>query len=105
MGLRPEAFEDAALADDSSHTVDVSISVVESMGSEKYLHFPLPDSDVTHHEAVRQAGIGENSTGMLVARVSPDSAAKRGASAKLAINSEKISIFAADSGLNLGVNH
>lgn len=103
VGMRPEAFEDASLADDTSLTTDVKVNVVESMGSEKYLHFPLPDIDVTRHEAAAEAGIGENSTGMLVARVSAESQAKRGENVKLAINPNKLHVFAADTGVNLGL--
>src|SRR5437763_4532442 len=41
VGIRPEAFEDAALADPSLPRVDVSIEVVEDLGPDTHVVFPV----------------------------------------------------------------
>jgi multiple sugar transport system ATP-binding protein len=40
LGIRPEAFEDAALADGGLPTVDVDVAVVEELGSDSHV-FPI----------------------------------------------------------------
>lgn len=109
IGLRPEAFEDAALSDATgltpeTPTTEVKVSVLESMGSEQFVHFPLPEADVSGHEAAAEAGIAENFNGMLVARVSAESKARRGEPLTLTINTAKVHVFDAETGENLGLN-
>src|SRR5438874_7009162 len=41
VGIRPEAFEDAAFADPSFPRLDVSIDVVEDLGSDTHVVFPI----------------------------------------------------------------
>ena len=41
LGIRPEAFEDAALADPGLPTVDADVLVLEELGSDTHVIFPI----------------------------------------------------------------
>ena len=103
VGLRPEAFEDAALTDDNcdAPTVEVEVSVLEAMGSEQFIHFPLPEIDLKGHAAAEEAGLADNPHAMLVARVDAESNVRRGRKITLAINTDKLNVFDSESGENL----
>ncbi|QQU97354.1 ABC transporter ATP-binding protein [Corynebacterium amycolatum] len=105
VGLRPEAFEDAALTDDNcdAPTVEVEVSVLEAMGSEQFIHFPLPEIDLKGHAAAEEAGLADNPHAMLVARVDAESNVRRGQKIKLAINTDKLNVFDSESGENLAL--
>ena len=106
VGLRPEAFEDARLVDDAAWgvTVDVDVEVLESMGSDKYAHFTATDEDaVTLGGAAADAGITDRGVGAMVARLSAESEIRRGDRATLWFDPARISVFDADSGVNLGI--
>ncbi|OHR30404.1 ABC transporter ATP-binding protein [Corynebacterium sp. HMSC073B01] len=105
VGLRPEAFEDAALTDDNcdAPTVEVEVSVLEAMGSEQFIHFPLPEIDLKGHAAAEEAGLADNPHAMLVARVDAESNVRRGQQITLAINTDKLNVFDSESGENLAL--
>ena len=111
VGLRPEAFEDVELVDEDQRAAgvvtDIDVEVLESMGSDKYAHFTAPDigdgGDVASSEAAVDAGLGESSTGSMVARLSAESAARRGERVSLWFDPAKVSIFDAETGENLGL--
>lgn len=105
VGLRPEAFEDAVLTGDScdAPTVEVEVSVLEAMGSEQFIHFPLPEIDLKGHAAAEEAGLADNPHAMLVARVDAESNVRRGQKITLAINTDKLNVFDSESGENLAL--
>ena len=105
VGLRPEAFEDAALTDDNcdAPTVEVEVSVLEAMGFEQFIHFPLPEIDLKGHAAAEEAGLADNPHAMLVARVDAESNVRRGQKITLAINTDKLNVFDSESGENLAL--
>lgn len=105
VGLRPEAFEDATLTDDNcdAPTVEVEVSVLEAMGSEQFIHFPLPEIDLKGHAAAEEAGLADNPHAMLVARVDAESNVRRGQKITLAINTDKLNVFDSESGENLAL--
>lgn len=105
VGLRPEAFEDVALTDDNcdAPTVEVEVSVLEAMGSEQFIHFPLPEIDLKGHAAAEEAGLADNPHAMLVARVDAESNVRRGQKITLAINTDKLNVFDSESGENLAL--
>lgn len=88
-GLRPEAFEDAALLDGFERvkavTFPVQVNLVESLGSDKYAHFSVP-------------GAGGSDS---VARLSAESKVASGQPLELALDPAKVHIFDAVSGTNL----
>ncbi|MEJ5920038.1 MULTISPECIES: ABC transporter ATP-binding protein [unclassified Corynebacterium] len=108
VGVRPETFEDAALVDESQAgsgtTTDVTVDVLESMGADTFIHFALPDADLSSSAAVSDAGISDIASGKLVARLSAESQARRGEKVTLWFDSEKISVFDAETGENLALH-
>ncbi|WP_458316837.1 ABC transporter ATP-binding protein [Mycolicibacterium brisbanense] len=105
VGIRPEHLEDASLLDGYARIRALSFTVradiVESLGSEKYIHFTIDGGSARAAqlaELVADSGAGENE---FVARVSADSRATAGQQIELAFDTSKLVIFDADSGLNL----
>ena len=99
LGIRPEDLEDAGLAANArgASTLDIEPQVIESMGSEKYVYFSLdrglaartPSLDVDE----RIGGDDDPSEELLVARVSPESEARRGHVVRLVVDSSKVHLF------------
>ena len=106
-GIRPEDLEDAALVGDKRDRGAVfraRIEVVESMGSEIYVHFPIQSDGVQSQELAELAqdagtaevpGGGEN---RVVARLDPASRVREGAEAELWLDLRKLHFFSADGG-------
>jgi multiple sugar transport system ATP-binding protein len=111
-GIRPEAFEDAALtgeARDRGRTFNAHVDVVESMGSELYVHFTV-DSDQTIEsqelrELAEDAGGGEvpsaGEEGRIVARLDPASNVTEGQDAELWVDATRLILFDPEDGRNL----
>ncbi|WP_395310484.1 sn-glycerol-3-phosphate ABC transporter ATP-binding protein UgpC [Mycobacterium sp. AMU20-3851] len=106
-GIRPEHFDDAALIDSYTRirglTFEVDVDLVESLGADKYLHFRTEGSGAKAAqlaELAAESGVGENE---FVARVSADSQARSGQKTELAVDTSKLILFDADSGVNLSV--
>jgi multiple sugar transport system ATP-binding protein len=113
LGIRPEAFEDAALvaADNKEHgiTFRATIDVVESMGSDNFAYFNLDmGSGVASRELEELAqDSGRADTGsqdaQIVARLDAASGVKEGAEAELWADARAIHVFDPESGENLGL--
>lgn len=110
VGIRPEQFEDAALVDTYKRitglTLTVKADVVESLGSDKYVHFTT-EGGAAHSEELTElaqeagsAGSGENE---FVARLSAASKVMEGQPIELIIDTGKLVIFDAASGENLSL--
>jgi multiple sugar transport system ATP-binding protein len=114
LGIRPEHMEDArveeaaALSSAEESALEIEPQVIESMGSEKYVYFGLPEEQLarlrseeettdtgTIGEAGGEAGGGsaDEPAEMMVARVSAESRAHRGEKMRLAIDASKIHLF------------
>ena len=105
VGVRPEAFEDAALIDarERAHalTFRVEADLVESLGADKYVYFSMAgDSARSDHLAdlAAESGVGQN---RFVARVSAESSAATGHTVDLALDTGKLHVFDARTGANL----
>jgi multiple sugar transport system ATP-binding protein len=105
VGVRPENFEDAALADPMERArallFRVTADLVESLGADKYVYFSLPGAGAeSSHlaELAADSGVGHN---RYVARVSAESTAATGHPIDLALDTAKLHIFDAVSGANL----
>ena len=106
-GIRPEHFDDASLIDSYTRirglTFEVDVDLVESLGADKYLHFRTEGSGAKAAqlaELAAESGVGENE---FVARVSADSRARAGQKTELAVDTSKLILFDADSGVNLSI--
>ncbi|TQR82838.1 sn-glycerol-3-phosphate ABC transporter ATP-binding protein UgpC [Mycobacterium hodleri] len=107
VGVRPEHLEDAALIDSYARikalTFEVTVDLVESLGSDKYVHFHTEGEGARAaqlEELTTESGIGENH---YVARVPAESKAVAGQPAELAFDTSKLTLFDADTGANLSI--
>jgi multiple sugar transport system ATP-binding protein len=103
VGIRPEHFEDAAVAgtDAPGMRFDAKVAVVESMGSELYVYFDV--SSAAHsaelNELARDAGLddvpahGAKDETQVVARLDAASRAEAGEEVELLLDSEQIKLF------------
>jgi multiple sugar transport system ATP-binding protein len=103
VGARPEHFEDAALLEPHERARSLSFGVtadlVESLGSDKYVYFSTGGAGVrSAHLSDTESGVGGN---RFVARVSADSTATTGQTVELALDTTRLQVFDADSGVNL----
>jgi multiple sugar transport system ATP-binding protein len=93
-GIRPEHFEDAALDHDpDAFRVRVRPDVVESLGSEKFAHFPVGARPLDAPEL--------EGTTHVVARLDADSRAAMGAELELALDVRRMHLFDAQTGHRL----
>jgi multiple sugar transport system ATP-binding protein len=110
-GIRPEHFEDAAVADErhvgGGMKFKVSVDVVESMGSELYAYFDVQAQAAESEDLAalaEDAGLGELPGGgatHVVARLSSDSRAEAGRGAELVLDASQIKLFDPDGGRSL----
>jgi multiple sugar transport system ATP-binding protein len=111
-GIRPEDFEDSGLVGEAAHrgaTFKATIDLVESMGSELYVHFSTTSDQKIESEELRElaedAGAGEvpggGEEGQIVARLDPTSKATEGQELELWLDATKIKLFDPGDGRSL----
>jgi multiple sugar transport system ATP-binding protein len=90
LGIRPEAFEDAALTGsvDDARTLEARVMVVEPMGPHKDL-------------AVRPLAREDEEAAEFTARVSNDTAAEAGDTIRLVVETDEVHLFDTATGDNL----
>jgi multiple sugar transport system ATP-binding protein len=98
-------LEDVALIDTYARirARRLVVDLVESLGADKYVHFRSEGAGAQSAqlaELAADSGIGENE---FVARVSAESAAAVGQQLELALDTTKLTLFDADSGVNLSI--
>ncbi len=101
VGVRPEDIEDAAVATDApeDRVLVTEVSLLESLGSELILHFPIDaapfaimDAEFEGEDAVT-ASADESGRYPYVARVSPRSGARIGAPVSLVVDTGRLHFF------------
>jgi multiple sugar transport system ATP-binding protein len=107
VGVRPEHLQDAALIDAyqrlSALKFEVKVDMVESLGADKYVYF-ASGGWVVHSEELSEIDSESGSEQHeFVARVPAASNAAKGKSLELAFDTSKVTVFDADSGVNLTV--
>jgi multiple sugar transport system ATP-binding protein len=108
LGIRPETFEDAALADPGLPAVDVDVVVMEELGSDSHVIFPI-DAPRVEAEELRAAADHEEDAliaddrSMFNARVSSKSSAEAGQPLRLAVDPAGLYFFDPDTGASLTV--
>jgi multiple sugar transport system ATP-binding protein len=105
LGVRPEAFEDAAFADSSLPCLEVQVEVVEELGADTHVLFSVdaPRVDVSE---VREASGDEDALTavegpLFTARVDPGTSARPGTPLRLAVDPARFHYFDSDTGLRL----
>jgi multiple sugar transport system ATP-binding protein len=105
VGIRPEAFEDAAFADPTLPQLDVEVAVVEDLGADAHVIFPVDAPPVDVSEVREAAGDDEAllpaDRAMFTARVEPKTAARSGHRLRLAVDPARLHFFDPATGLRL----
>ena len=106
LGIRPEHFEDAAIAGDRpGATFDVPIDIVEAMGSDVYAYFTMTGEEAHSRDLddlAKDTGNDLHAEGIpMTARLDASSRVKRGETARLWYDTSKVQIFDTDGGKNL----
>jgi multiple sugar transport system ATP-binding protein len=102
LGIRPEAFEEAVLAR-GLPTLTVTPSVVEELGSEAHVFFPVEAEPVISEvlEKDEETTLLPESKALFAARIDPGTPAVVGHPLELAVNPARLHFFDAETGLSL----
>ena len=106
LGIRPDDFEDVAFGDPELPTIDVRVSVLEELGSEDHVIFPV-DAQRVEAEELRDAHDDEDAQllaegdSMFTARVDPRTSAVVGGTVTLAVNPAGFHFFDPETGQTL----
>ena len=106
LGARPEAFEDAAFADSSLPQIAVDVTIVEELGSDTHVIFPV-DAPRVETDELRDAAVGQEAMllaedrAVFNARVDPRTDASRGRPLRVAVDPERFYFFDPATGENL----
>jgi multiple sugar transport system ATP-binding protein len=105
LGIRPEDFDDAANSP-GLPTIEVTVDVLEELGSDSYVFFSVAARPVLPHAPAPDAG--DDSRGLLpaagallTARVDARTAARVGGRVELAVDPRRLHFFDRDTGLRL----
>jgi multiple sugar transport system ATP-binding protein len=107
LGIRPESFEDAAFADAGQPEFDTEVSVLEELGSDVHVIFPIDAPPVSAEDL--EAVVDEPLEGLIAddvrsffnARVDPRTRARTGASLRLALDPAQFHFFDPETGMAL----
>jgi multiple sugar transport system ATP-binding protein len=108
LGIRPESFEDAAFADTSLPQIEVDVKVLEELGSDTHVIFPI-EAPRVETEELKETREGEEELllagdqAVFNARVDPRSAASPGAPLRLAVDASRFHFFDPATGENIGL--
>ncbi|HEY3182034.1 MAG TPA: sn-glycerol-3-phosphate ABC transporter ATP-binding protein UgpC [Gaiellaceae bacterium] len=99
LGIRPEAFEDAAFADPALPTIEIEVDVLEELGSDAHVIFRV-DAPRVETEDVRavveeedEALLADERTSVFNARVNPETKARVGERVQLAVDTRTLHFF------------
>ncbi len=106
MGIRPEAFEDGNYANTSEYSerIKVSVTLLEQLGSDSYIHF-YKDIKPVQTEAIEEiladegediSVLGDNTK--FIARINPNSTVVEGEEIELKIDPSKLHFFDPETG-------
>jgi multiple sugar transport system ATP-binding protein len=110
VGIRPEDIEDAAFAEPGRHEVEVVPEVVEDLGAEAHVIFPVDAAPVeaedlrAAHDDEADAGarlIADDARALFTARVDARTRARPGTPIRLAVNTSAFHFFDPDTGTSL----
>ncbi len=105
LGIRPETFEDAGFAPEELPTIEVDVVVVEELGSDAYVFFPVDAPRITPEvievEGEDDTQLVADEGALLNARVDPRTAARVGRRLKLAVDPGRFHFFDPETGASL----
>jgi multiple sugar transport system ATP-binding protein len=107
LGIRPEAFEDAAFADAALPAIEIEVEVLEELGSDAHVIFRV-DAPRVETEDVRavveeedEALLADERTSVFNARVNPETKARVGDRVRLAVDTRTFHFFDPETGVSL----
>jgi multiple sugar transport system ATP-binding protein len=109
VGIRPEDFQDAEYAESGRPEVDVEVAVVEELGAEAHVIFPVDAAPVETEDlrAVHDEGesgaklLADDARALFTARVDARTGARAGGTLRLAVNPTSFHFFDAETGMSL----
>ena len=105
LGVRPESFEDAAFSGTDLPGFDVDVAVVEELGSDAHVFFPvaapLITPDALQDEGEDGSPLVASEVALLNARVDPRTAARIGSTLRLVIDPARFHFFDPETGLSM----
>jgi multiple sugar transport system ATP-binding protein len=107
VGIRPEAFEDAAFAQPGLPQLDVQVEVVEELGSDAFVFFEVDAAPLVVEGARSDDDeelttlLAQNQRALFAARVDPRTAAKVGHRLRLAVDPSGLYFFSPETGETL----
>jgi multiple sugar transport system ATP-binding protein len=108
VGIRPEAFEDAAFAAGGLPQIEVPVDVLEELGSDSHVFFPVEADQVVVEDALvddpdDEVSIlaEEKDRTLMTARVDARTDARVGGSIRLAIDPSRLYFFSPETGESL----
>jgi multiple sugar transport system ATP-binding protein len=103
LGIRPEAFEDASLADDGRPRLRGRVELRESLGSEVLVHFSAPGRLAATDELLEiAADAGDDRAAdraTLVGRFSPKTRVREGDAIEVAVDVDALHVFDPETGV------
>jgi len=108
IGIRPEAFEDAAFADGGLPEIEARVEVLEELGSDAYVFFEPGGEAVVVEDAMTDDPEDESALlaadrdrSFFAARVNPRTTARVGDTIRLTVDPSRIYFFAPETGESL----
>jgi multiple sugar transport system ATP-binding protein len=107
VGIRPEAFEDAAFAPRNLPVLDVQVEVLEELGSDSHAFFRVDAEEVVVEEARSEEAeeegtlLVEQQGAFFCARVDPRTSARIGQTLPLAVDPARLYFFSPETGESL----
>jgi multiple sugar transport system ATP-binding protein len=108
LGIRPEAFEDAAFASGNLPKVDVQVDVLEELGSDSHIFFPVEAEQIVIEDAIADNPdddttilAEEKNRTLMIARVDARTEARIGSAARLAVDPSRLYFFSPETGESL----
>jgi multiple sugar transport system ATP-binding protein len=104
LGIRPEAFSEADVASNSAARLDVDVEVVEELGSDAHVFFPVDAPAITSETLEAsddQATLLADEKSLFNARVHPGTAAHVGGRLSLTVDPARFHFFDASTGESL----
>ncbi len=108
LGIRPEAFEDLGFASEGLPQLEVEVAVLEELGSDAHIFFPVDAEQVVIEDAVTDQPEDEatllaedKARNLFVARVDARTDARVGDKVRLALDPSRLYFFSPHSGESL----
>ena len=104
LGIRPETFEDVAFAQPGKPTIDVELTVVEELGSDAHVLFPVKAPRISAeslHARPEDVTLLADVQSLFTARVDPRTRARPGGHLTLALDPARFHFFDPETGASL----